>query len=170
MDWLFGVDWEKAFVPQTALLEIFVRGTFTYIAIFALRRIVPRRQRGALSFPEVLLIVLVADAAQNAMAGDYVSITDGVLLVAVIVFWSSFLDWLGSHVPLVQSFVNPEPRFLIKDGEINWKNMKREAMTEAELRSELRLQGVLEISDVHAARIEGNGKLSVITNKQAEEN
>jgi hypothetical protein len=43
----------------------------------------------------VLVVVLIADAAQNAMASEYKSITEGLILVTTIVFWDYFLDWLG---------------------------------------------------------------------------
>ncbi len=45
---------------------------------------------------DLLIVVLIADAAQNALADDYRSIPDGVLLVAVLVFWAHAVNWLGS--------------------------------------------------------------------------
>jgi uncharacterized membrane protein YcaP (DUF421 family) len=44
---------------------------------------------------DLLVIVLIADAAQNGMAGEYRSLTDGLLLVATIVAWSYALNWLA---------------------------------------------------------------------------
>jgi uncharacterized membrane protein YcaP (DUF421 family) len=39
--------------------------------------------------------VLISNAAQNAVAADYTSIADGVILVAIVVFWSYAVDWLS---------------------------------------------------------------------------
>lgn len=88
VDWLTDVDWGDLLVPQTSLAEIVIRGTAVYLVIFALLRFVSKRQSGALGMTGLLLVVLIADAAQNAMAADYQSLPDGLLLVAVIVGWS----------------------------------------------------------------------------------
>ncbi len=68
MEWLFGVDWAKTFLPNTPLLEIFLRGSLTYLALFFLLRIVLKRESGGMGVTDLLVIVLIADAAQNAMA------------------------------------------------------------------------------------------------------
>jgi uncharacterized membrane protein YcaP (DUF421 family) len=70
------IDWHGMFVPTMSLVELVIRGTVLYFAIFGFMRLF-RRQAGALSMADLLVIVLVADAAQNAMASDYHSITEG---------------------------------------------------------------------------------------------
>src|SRR5947208_15768790 len=97
-----AVDWGQVLRPNTSLLEIIVRGTIVYLALFALLRCVLRRQNSALGVTDLLVIVLIADAAQNAMAGSYTSVSDGVVLVAVIVFWAWFLDFLSFHFPALE--------------------------------------------------------------------
>ena len=71
------------------------------------------------------MIVVIADAAQNAMAGNYNSITDGVLLIGTIVFWNVSLDWLAFRVPAVRRVIEPLPVRLIKDGAIVRRNMRK---------------------------------------------
>lgn len=88
MAWLLGADWRTVLLPATPVLEIALRGSVIYLTLFALLRFVLRRQAGTLSIGDLLVVVIIADAAQNAMADDYRSIPDGVLLVAVIVFWN----------------------------------------------------------------------------------
>ncbi|HEY7909583.1 MAG TPA: hypothetical protein VIC60_11945, partial [Thermomicrobiales bacterium] len=78
---LFGADWQKMFALDTPLLEIVIRGTIIYLALFTLLRFVVKREVGTVGIADLLVIVVIADAAQNAMAGTYTSITDGVLLI-----------------------------------------------------------------------------------------
>src|SRR3954454_9868071 len=99
MDKITGMDWHGTFVPDTPLLEIFIRGTLVYFLIFVMLRVIPKRQIGTVGITDLLVIVLIADAAQNAMAAQYNSLTDGILLVATLIFWSAILDWLGFHFP-----------------------------------------------------------------------
>src|SRR5688572_6731102 len=115
-DWL-AVDWHALFVPGGSLLEIFLRGTVTYLALFAFMRFL-RRQAGSIGIADLLVVVLIADASQNAMAGEYTSITEGLLLVATILFWDYALDWLGYRLPKFQRIVRPAPLPLIKNGRV----------------------------------------------------
>jgi uncharacterized membrane protein YcaP (DUF421 family) len=160
--WFSNVNWQGVFEPHTPVLEILVRGTLVYIALFLLLRVVLRRQSGALGVTDLLVVVLIADAAQNAMAGDYRSVTDGVLLVGVIVGWACLFNWLGFRFPSVERLVKPPKLPLIEDGELCWKNMRRELVTVEELRSQLRLQGIDNIGDVRRAYMEPDGRISIV--------
>ncbi|MDX2154535.1 MAG: DUF421 domain-containing protein [Bryobacteraceae bacterium] len=166
---MFGpVDWLKLFGFDTPILEIVLRGTLMYLGLFFLLRIVHKRQTGGISTADVLLVVLIADAAQNAMADDYKSVTDGFLLVSVIIFWSHVVNWLGYHVPAFERFVNPAPLPLIENGKLNRRNMREELVTYDELMMQLREQGVEDPKDVKIARMESDGRLSVITDEPGE--
>jgi len=93
------LDWNGMFVPTKPLLEIIIRGSAIYLGLFALLRIVLKRQASGLSITDMLVIVLLADAAQNGMADDYQSISEGWLLVGTILSWAYALDWLEFHSP-----------------------------------------------------------------------
>ncbi len=162
VDWLLGVDWGRLFLPDTSPIEIFVRGTVMYMALFVLLRVVLKREAGAVGITDLLVVVLLADAAQNAMAAEYTSLPDGVLLVTTIVFWAYALNWLGFRVPLIQRLVHPRALPLVKDGRMLRRNMRHELITEDELVSQLRLQGVEDVSQVKAAYMEGDGRISVV--------
>jgi uncharacterized membrane protein YcaP (DUF421 family) len=72
-------------------------------------RFILKRQSGGLSTPDVLLIVLLADAAQNGVAGEYRSVTEGILLVGTIVFWNFAVDWLEYRFPAMERLLRPAP-------------------------------------------------------------
>jgi uncharacterized membrane protein YcaP (DUF421 family) len=160
------VDWERLLLPTTPLLETVIRGSFVYLALFALLRFVFRRESGAARISMLLLLVLLADAAQNAMADDYTSVTDGLLLVGTIMAWDYLLDWTASRFPAVQDLIHPRPLLLIRNGRILRANLKRELVSEEEMWSGLRQHGVEDVSDVKAAYLEGDGQLSVFRRGQ----
>jgi uncharacterized membrane protein YcaP (DUF421 family) len=157
-----AVDWNAVFVPKVPVLEIVVRGTIVYLALFTLIRVVLQRQAGTLSVTDLLVIVLIADAIQNAMSGDYKSVPEGLVLVSTIVFWSYALDWLGTRFPLIGRFVHPPPLDLVRDGKMLRRNMRKELVTTEELMSQLREQGVNDLRSVERARMEGDGHISVV--------
>lgn len=162
MDLLFGVDWRELFVPDKPLLQVAVRGTVIYVVIFFLVRVIPNRQVGGVGMNDLLLVVLIASAATNALAGDYKSITNGVVLVTTIVFWSYAFNWAGHRFPALHRLFHPTPRPLIKDGEVQRDNMRRELITEEELVGKLRRQGISEVEGVKEAHVESDGQVSVV--------
>jgi len=127
------------------IVELVLRGSLTYLVLFILLRFFLERVTGTLSIGDLLIIVLVADAAQNAMSAGYTSVTDGLILVATIIFWSYFLDWLAYHFPRFESLLHPPPLPLVRDGQMLARNMRRELITVDELMSHLREQGVSRI-------------------------
>jgi uncharacterized membrane protein YcaP (DUF421 family) len=156
------IDWTAMFVPEHSLVEIVARGTIMFIVLFSILRFFMKRQSGVIGIADLLVIVLIADAAQNAMANEYKSIPEGVLLVLTIVFWNFAIDWLGFHIPLIQRFTRPPPLQLIKDGELLRRNMRHEMITREELMSQLRQQGIDDPAQVKKAFIEGDGRISII--------
>jgi uncharacterized membrane protein YcaP (DUF421 family) len=157
------VHWADLFSLRTPPLEIFVRGTVTYFALFLMLRVLLKRESGTTGVTDLLVIVLIADAAQNAMSGQYTSITDGVLLVAVIMGWSFALDFIAYHVPAAARVIRPQPLLLVRNGRILHRNLRRELLTVDELRGQLREQGVENVSRIRSARMESDGQISVTT-------
>lgn len=143
-------------------LQLLVRGTAMYWFLFLLFRVVLRRDVGALGIADVLLLVLIADAAQNGMAGSYDSITDGFILVATIAGWNVLTDWAGYRFPAVRHLLEPGPLLLVRDGRMLRRNMKRELVTTEELMAQLRQHGIERLEQVKTAQMENDGNISVI--------
>lgn len=165
LDTLVKVEWQELIVPTHSVAEMVLRGTLMYLGLFLIFRFVIGRQSSAIGIADILVIVLIADAAQNAFAKEYKSITEGVILVLTIVFWDFFLDWLGFHSRLFGWLLKPPPLPLIRDGKMLFRNMRRELISADELRSQARQQGISDIAEVKMACLEGNGEISFIKNK-----
>jgi uncharacterized membrane protein YcaP (DUF421 family) len=160
------MDWKSIFGLDTPLLEIILRGSIMYIALFIMLRVVLKRQTGTLGMTDLLLITLLADASQNGMAGEYKSIPDGIALVATIIFWNYAFDWLSYRSKWLGKLIEPAPLPLIKNGKMLRRNMRHELITADELMMELREQGLDDISKVKEMYIESDGHISVIVKKQ----
>lgn len=163
MDKIFAIDWDALFLPTHSLLEMVVRGTVMYVALFLVFRFVMKRQTGSVGLADILVIVIIADAAQNAFARSYESITEGVVLVLTIVFWNFVIDWASFRFPAVGRLLQEPPLPLVRDGVMVRQNMRREFVTVDELLSLLRKQGVDDIAKVKLAAMESDGEISVIT-------
>ena len=158
------MDWYGMFAPSVPILEVVIRGTVVYLVLFVILRLTLKRIGGStIGLADVLMIALVAAAAQNAIAREHHSITDGVVLVATLAFWSYALDWLGHRFRPFQNFYSPPPLLLVKDGRLLHRNLRTELITEDELLGQIRRAGVRGLAEVAEAYMEGDGTITVIS-------
>lgn len=157
-----SLDWGEIFGLTVSPLELIVRGTLMYLFLFGLFRVVVRRRVGAVGMADILVLVIIADAAQNGMAGEYRSVTEGAILVGTIIAWNTAIDWLNYRVPALREWLEPPPLLLVQNGRLLHRNLRHEFVTEEELKSKLREKGVKDYSEVAQAHMESDGSVSVI--------
>ena len=109
MEWLFRVEWAELLIPTHSLAEMMLRGTVMYLCLFLILRFVMLRQSSTIGIADILVIVVIADAAQNGFAKEYKSLPEGVVLVLTIVFWDMSLNWLGYHFKIFERLLAPLP-------------------------------------------------------------
>lgn len=163
------IDWGQVFGLTTSPFELIIRGSAMYLFLLAMFRTVLQRDIGAVGVADILLLVLIADASQNAMAGEYKSVSDGIILVTTIVGWNFLFDYLSFRFPRVRRLVQPPTLRLVRDGAILYRNLRREFITEDELWAKLRENGVDCLADVRSATMESDGTISVIKRESGSE-
>jgi uncharacterized membrane protein YcaP (DUF421 family) len=152
------------FEIHVSVPELILRGTLVYWLLFLIFRFILRRDVGAVGIADILLLVIVADAAQNAMSGGYQTFSEGAILVLTIVAWNWLLDFLSYHFAPMRRLASPSRVTLVSHGLLQRRNLRREFITREELDEKLREQGIEQISEVKAAYLEGDGQISVIRN------
>ena len=146
-------------------LEVLIRGTLMYWFLFLLLRFVLRRDTGSAGISGILFVVLLGDAAQNAMIGDGHTIGDGGLLIATLAAWNLLLDWLGVHSKLVARLTEAPPILLVRHGRLVDRNLRRQLITREEVEAKMRGEGLESLDQVKAMYLEGDGGFSVIKAK-----
>lgn len=111
---------------------------------------------------DLLVVVLIADAAQNGMAGEYTSVTEGAVVVATIFGWNYMLDWLAYRSRIAHWLLHPPSLLLVRSGKIQHRNLRAELITVNDLLEQLREQGVDDIRQVRKCYLESDGRMSVI--------
>ena len=157
MENLFGL-----FTLTLPVWEIMLRGSTIYLSLILLFRFVVRRDTGAVGTADLLILVLIADASQNAMAGEYTTIADGLVLIATLIGWNLLLNWLSFRFPRLRRWVEADKLLLIRDGRMQRRNMRKELITEEELLAKLRGHGLERLDEVRLAYLESDGEITVI--------
>jgi uncharacterized membrane protein YcaP (DUF421 family) len=161
------MDLGEIFGINVSPWELIIRGTAMYLFLFLIFRVVIGRRVGSIGMADILILVIIADAAQNAMSGEYKSVSEGAILVATIIAWNRIIDWLNLNVPALRQWLEPPPLLLVENGRILHRNLRQEYVTEDELKSKLREQGVDDVRQVAKAHMESDGQVSVIKRQPA---
>jgi uncharacterized membrane protein YcaP (DUF421 family) len=142
-----------------------VRGLIVYVFIFVILRISGKKQIGQMSPFDLVLLLIISNAVQNAMnAGDN-SVTAGLILAGSLVLFNLGIEYLSYRSRGFERIVEGEAKVLIHNGKVNEKTMREEKITKNELDEALRKQGVAEVKEVRFAILESDGQISVIKKK-----
>ena len=161
------MDWGEIFGVSVSPWELMIRGTAMYLFLFLIFRVVVRRRVGSVGMADILVLVIIADAAQNGMSGEYRSVTEGAILVATIIAWNVLADWATYKWEWMQKVLEPPPLLLIDNGRLLHRHLRMEFLSESELRSKLREHGVTDFREVKKAFMESDGQISVIKRQPA---
>lgn len=155
-------NWSTLLLPSTPILEIVIRGTVIYLALFFALRLRGRGDLSELGISDLLVIVLLADAVQNGMAGSYTSIFDALVLAGTLLGWNWLLAFFAYRSERLRPLIRPEPTLLIRQGRVNPRAVRGALLTRDEIMAQLREQGIERIEDVKEAYIETNGMITAI--------
>ena len=100
------------------------------------------------------------------MAGGYTTVTDGLILVATLIFWNVLFDWLAYRFPAFERFVQGPAVRLIQNGRYLRRNMRREMVTVGDLEAKLRGEGIDDVRDVAKATLESDGEITVVPRRR----
>ena len=160
-----NLNWNEVFGITVSPLELVVRGTAMYFFLLVIFRVVIKRRIESIGMADLLILLIIADASQNGMSGDYRSVSEAFILVATIIGWNQLIDWLTYTVPWLQKILEPPPLLLIDKGQILWRHMRKEYLSESELRSKLREHSITDLKEVEKAYMEPDGQFTVLKKK-----
>lgn len=110
----------------------------------------------------VVILVIVADAAQDGMAGEKTSVADGMVLVSTLIGWNVLLDWLSFRFAFIRRIAQPRPLKLVVRGHVLMRNLRREFISEEEFWTQLRQNGIDSLDQVKEAYMEADRYISLI--------
>jgi uncharacterized membrane protein YcaP (DUF421 family) len=150
--------------PWHTLLEIVLRTSVVYLALLVGLRLTGTRQLGQMSTFDLVLLLIISNAVQNAMVGPDTSLAGGLVAAGVLISWHKVIDWWRLRNRRLAKLIGGEGIMLIHDGRILEEHCRRAGITRDELRQALREHGVADVADVMLAVLEPDGAISVIRN------
>jgi len=139
------------------LLEKILRPVFVYLFLVGFLRLFGKRELAQLNPFDLVVLLSLSNTVQNAMIGEDNSVSGGVIGA----FSLLTINWLLTRVlfraPRLNKLFELPPTVLIRHGVVDWEEMKKEALTELELRSVLHKQGFDTFEEVEKCVLEPNG-------------
>ncbi len=133
-----------------------------YAAVLVGLRLMGKRQLGQMNVADLVVILLIANAVQNAMVGADVSLSGGVVAALTLLVVNFGVTRVLSRNPFAEKLVEGSPTLLVKDGRVIVPNARREGVAEDEIEMAIREHGIAGSEGVRAAYLEPDGTVSVI--------
>ncbi len=148
---------------QNSYVQIAFRCLAVYFFIIIAIRIFGKKELAQLSVVDLVFILLISNAVQNAMVGPDISLAGG-LTAALVLFGVNYLlkRWLYRN-PSAGTLLQGRAVLLIYKGIIQHEHLRQNAITEAELEAAVREHGVEDHTGVDLAMLEADGSISVIS-------
>jgi uncharacterized membrane protein YcaP (DUF421 family) len=142
--------------------EILLRTFVVYLTVLVLLRVAGKRELGQMTPFDLVVILVIANAVQNAMTGGDNSVTGGIVAATTLTVTNIAVGRWGSRIPIFRRLVASEPRVLLRDGKPIKAAMDDERIDIEELEMAAREHGIPDLGDVTAAVLEEDGSISVI--------
>lgn len=142
--------------------EIVVRTAIVYIAMFLGLRFLGKREIGQMTIFDLVLILLIANAVQNAMVGPDVSLEGGLIAAGVLLLMNWLVAMLRLRSPLLSRLFEGHPTVLVERGSYVTGALRRQGLDEEDVTMAMREHGIDDVSKVSLAVLETDGSISII--------
>jgi uncharacterized membrane protein YcaP (DUF421 family) len=149
--------------------DVVFRSAVVYAFVLAALRLTGKREAGQLTPFDLVLLLLISNAVQNAMVGPSTSLAGGLAAAATLLAMNLIVVRLVFRGGRLAMALRGSPTMLVHDGKVIPEHLKREGLTLEDLNQALREHSAAEIADVHLAVLEVDGSISVLRNEDLKE-
>jgi uncharacterized membrane protein YcaP (DUF421 family) len=151
------------FLPSlVSAIQIIIRTLVVYLVILGGLRLSGKREIGQMTVFDLVVLLLIANAVQNAMVGPDTSLVGGILAIVVLLVINALVAKLSLRWPRLRHLVEGTPTLLVLHGKVVPQHLRQEGIDEESLLASLREHGISEISEVDMAVLEIDGSVSVV--------
>jgi uncharacterized membrane protein YcaP (DUF421 family) len=151
------------------LPSVVLRTAIVYVCLVLGFRFLGKREAGQLSTLDLVVLLVIANAVQNAMVGENTSLVAGLIAAAVILILDLLLHAAADRWEPLRNALDGEPTLLVDHGRILFDNLRREGISDRELAVALRQNQLLSADEALFVFLETNGQISVIPRRDGDD-
>ena len=140
--------------------EFILRAVVVYVVVLTMVRVAGKRALGQFTPFDMLLLILLGNAVQNALLGQDTSLGGGLILATTLIVLNYFVGWVTTRSPAVERVIDGEPVVLARHGQVLHQVLRRELVSKADFLRAMRDAGCEEIDQVDLALLEINGHIT----------
>ena len=143
------------------LLEKILRPVIVYLCLIVFLRIFGKRELAQLNPFDLVVLLTLSNTVQNSIIGDDNTVSGGIVGVLSLLTINWLLTRLLFRLPKLNKALEGDETVLIRHGEVDWQALKKEALSELELKTVLHKQGLRDYSEVERCVLEPSGNFFV---------
>ncbi len=151
------------------LVGVALRTAIVYVVLVVFFRIAGKREAGQLSTLDLIVLLVISNAVQNAMVGENTTLLAGLLAAGVILALDRGLHWVTDRSKPLRLAIEGEPVLLVEDGKVLHEHLASEGISERELAVALRQNQLMSAMEARYVFLETNGQISVIPRQRGED-
>jgi uncharacterized membrane protein YcaP (DUF421 family) len=144
-------------------MDLVLRTTFVFLLMFLVTRAVGRRELSSMEPFDLILLVVMGDFVQQAVAQSDYSLTGATIVIVTLGLLTVATAWLSFRVKRLRPVLEGEPIVIIADGRLIERNLRAQRMTTEEVAAEARLQRIGSLEEIRWGVLESNGRMSFLT-------
>jgi len=148
-------------------MDLVLRTTFVFFLMFLVTRAVGRRELSSMEPFDLILLVVMGDFVQQAVAQSDYSLTGATIVIVTLGLLTVGTAWLSFRVRRLRPVLEGEPIVIIADGRLIERNLRAQRMTTEEVAAEARLQRIGSLEEIRWGVLESNGRMSFLTQDSA---
>ena len=145
-----------------ALLRILAVGVSAYLTLVVLLRISGKRTLSKWNAFDFVVTIALGSILASVILSKDTAYTDGIFAFGLLVGLQFVITRLSVKFELVENLIKAKPTLLLDDGEFKHDAMKRQRVSESEIRSAIRAAGSAAVEDIEAVVLETDGTFSVV--------
>lgn len=143
-------------------MDLALRSFVAFLFVFALTRVVGRRELSTLEPFDVIMLVVIGDLVQQGVTQSDDSVTGIAIVLSVVTLMTAMFAYVSFRFPGLRPLMEGRPVVLIDNGTVIERNLRRERLTVGELGIGGRQQQIASLEQVRWAVLERNGRISFI--------
>jgi len=148
---------------SNSYLNVIVSSATIYLFITIAFRLFGKKELAQLSVLDVVFVLLISNAVQNAMVGSDTSLLGGIVAACTLFTLNFIFKFLLYRFKSFSHFVEGEPLILVSEGKVKDRNLRKAEISTDELVEAIHEHGLRSIRDVNLAILEVDGNISIMS-------
>jgi len=144
------------------LVLIAAKTTVIYLFLVTGLRLMGKRELGQMNIYDLVLVIVLANAVQNAMVGDDNTLLGGIVAALTLLILNRAFALLMAHSAKLERYMVGEPLLILNDGHLLPERMRKEGLTREQVLAALREHGLDCCEQAHMCVLEVDGTISVV--------